>query len=306
MQPGRHRRGNLSRRGVPGPQLSSVGSLAMMRGSDFGSVEGVAMDPVSGRIFLTETTNHRLWVVTPVDPGDAMTWTIAPLAGSAGLEGHADGAPLAAAFRSPSGLAVDVDARVLYVADTGNHVIRALSIDGGGGATSVTTVAGVPESLGNSGDGGPASAARFYRPQAVAVGPLGDLFVSDTDNNRVRRIDPLGTVTTVLGTGTASSSGEGVPAAVYPVDHPLALACDAHGNVYVTSRNTVRMIVADGTGIVDGTGEVQTIYGGPPRDAPPESITSCLTGLAVVDDQTLQVTDQCTGALVEIWRQPLP
>ena len=66
----------------------------------------------------------------------------------------------------------------------------------------------------------------------------------------------------------------------------------------------MRLLPANAAGIVDGEGPVQTIYGAAPREAFPAYATSCLTGIAVIDDDTVQTTDSCSGLLVELWRQP--
>jgi len=89
------------------------------------------------------------------------------------------------------------------------------------------------------------------------------------------------------------------------VDAPLQLACDSIGNLFVTSTSTVRMVLADAAGVVDGTGAVRTVYGLPPRSFP-SSVTRCLAGLAIVDAATVRITDTCTGILVELRRQPAP
>lgn len=72
----------------------------------------------------------------------------------------------------------------------------------------------------------------------------------------------------------------------------------------MTSTTTVRLIAADSAQVVDGTGPVFTIYGAPPRDAFPASVTKCLTGIALVDGTRAQLTDSCTGLLIEI--APVP
>lgn len=114
-----------------------------------------------------------------------------------------------------------------------------------------------------------------------------------------------------FGGGVAASAGQGRPAFEFPVDTPAGLATDTFGNVYVTSRTVVRLLAADAAGVVDGSGAVTTVFGAPPRDTYPASIASCLTGVAVVDaapgevSDTVQVTDACTGLLIELWRQPV-
>ena len=111
-----------------------------------------------------------------------------------------------------------------------------------------------------------------------------------------------GVLSTVLGNGVPSSSGDGAPSSTYPLDAPRGLACDTGGNVYVTSRTTVRLLPADANGVVDGSGPVTTIYGGAPRDTFPARSTSCLTGIAVVDATHIQVADACAGMLVALER----
>src|SRR5262249_47435374 len=159
-----------------------------------------------------------------------------------------------AGFRTPSGLLLDNG--VLYIADTGNHAIRALDL----ASNMVTTVVNTSHALGFAGDGGPATAALLYAPSALARCPNGDMMIADTGNNRVRRIDGSGTIWTVLGDGTPASSGDGNPAATFPVDEPRGLACDAADNLFVASTTTVRLLPASDSGIVDGTGAVHTIY----------------------------------------------
>ena len=282
-------------------------NLARVRPSTFGSVDGVAWDDAAGVVIISETTAHVLHVVTPVDPDDSMTWTIAVLAG--GAAGYLDGPLATARFREPAGLWLDEATRVLYVADRGNHAIRAIDLP----TSTVSTVAGTGATLGYFGDGGAATDALLYAPQAITrCGSSGDLYIADTGNHRVRRLEAgSGVITTVLGDGVAASSGQGTPATSFPVDTPMGLACDAAGNVYVASSTAMRLLPAtialgDSVGVVDGDGPVQTIYGAAPRDEFPASATSCLTAVLPIDEATLHVTDACSGLLVELWRQPAP
>ena len=283
------------------PQAVATGTLARFRDQSFGTITGVAFDPAGGQVFLTESSANRLHVVTIVDPANPDTWTIAPLANATGTSGFADGVAQTAMFRAPTGLYFDAGAQQLYVADTGNHVVRAIDLSTGVAGATVRTIAGTPLTLGFFGDGGAATSALLFQPQAITRCDNGDLFIADTGNQRIRRVDANGTITTVLGDGTAASSGQGAPSATFPVDTPLGLACDALGDVYVTSTATVRNLPANTDGFVDGNGSVYTIYGGS-RDTFPASVTSCLTGVAVVDAMTLQVVDSCTGLLVSLVR----
>jgi sugar lactone lactonase YvrE len=280
-------------------QTSATGNLARFRDESFGSVDGVAYDAAAGLIYLTETSANRVQVVTITDPTNRDSWTIAPLANTAGTAGFQDGAVATAQFRGPTGLYLDAAAHVLYVADTGNHVIRAIDVAGG----MVSTVAGTPATRGFFGDGGPATAAELFAPQAITACGDGDLFVADTGNNRIRRVAAgTGMMSTVLGVGVAASSGEGIPATTFAVDAPLGLACDGYGNVLATSSATVRLLAADHDGVVDGTGAVATIYGRQPRTTFPASVTHCLTGIAIVDAKTVEVTDACIGLLIQLQR----
>jgi uncharacterized protein (TIGR03437 family) len=98
------------------------------------------------------------------------------------------------------------------------------------------------------GDGGPASAAQIGAIQGVAADLLGNVYLSDTDNNRVRRVDTKGIITTVAGTGVAGFSGDGGPATAAQLDLPYGLAADAAGYLYIADlgNNRVRRIAPDG------------------------------------------------------------
>jgi sugar lactone lactonase YvrE len=282
------------------PHHPATGNLARFRSRQFGSVSGVAWDGVMGRIYVTESS--AVHVVTVVNPSDASTWTMESLNRDTS-PGHVDGPLATAKFREPSGLHMDVVNRVLYVADAGSHAVRAVDLVG----ETVTTFAGVGGSFGSSGDGLPATQAFLRSPRAVTRCSNGDLFIADTGNNMVRRVESAaGVISTVLGDGTAASSGQGMPARAFPVDTPLGIGCDALGNVYVTSTNAVRLLLADDAGRVDGSGRVVTPFGDPPRTAFPASACGCLTGLVVLDDQRIWLTDACAGMLVEMTREALP
>ncbi|HTR54563.1 MAG TPA: hypothetical protein VMJ10_27920, partial [Kofleriaceae bacterium] len=284
------------------PQSISTANLARFRTSHFGTVGGTAFDPTTGAIYITETSANRIHVITQVDPSNPQTWTIAVLANTAGTAGFADGAAASAMFRSPSGLYLDATAHVLYIADTGNHAIRALDL----GTNLVTTVINTSHSLGFGGDGGPAAAALLFEPTALARCPNGDMFIADTGNNRVRRVTADSTITTVLGDGVPASSGEGAPARTFPVDSPRGLACDDFGNLFVTSTTALRLLPASDAHVVDGSGSVQTIFGSPPRTTFPAEVTSCLTAATVIGPTTVQVADACTGLLVQLDRAYTP
>lgn len=284
--------------------LAPTGSLARFQSLNFASLEGiggVAYDAATSRIFFSG--DNTLHVVTVSNPADATTWSKAIFNSPTvpNDAGWRDGPIATALFRQPEGMYLDETEHALYIADTGNHAIRVIDLD----TNIVDTIGGIAETRGFFGDGGPAESAALYGPRAITRCPNGDIFVADTGNHRVRRIDIAGTISTVLGDGIPASSGEGSPANTYPVDSPLGLACDAFGNVFVTSTSTVRLLAASDTGIVDGFGAVHTIFGGASGVSAEGVDARCLTGILAIDATTVQTVD-CAGALIQVQRSARP
>ena len=185
----------------------------------------------------------EIFIVSAATPPGAASATVSIYAGAAN-PGFADGIATAARFRNLTGVAVGPN-DVIYVADTGNHCIRRVATDG-----SVTTLAGG----GTAGFAdGSATTARFNSPQGVAVDAGGIVYVADTNNHRIRRIDSNGNVTTLAGNATPGLiNGAGVSARF---NAPRGLAADTLGNLYVadTGNHAVRLI--------DASGQVQTVAG---------------------------------------------
>lgn len=174
---------------------------------------------------------------------------ITTLAGtnSAGFAG--DGGPAAnAKLSAPIGVAVDGWGN-LFIADRGNFRIRKIDTNG-----IITTVAGT-NSSGFSGDGGLAVAAKMTSPFAVAVDASGNLFIADSSNNRIRKVDTNGIITTFAGKGTASFSGDGGAATNATLNSPYGVAVDAYNDVLIADsiNNRIRM--------VDAAGNIQTVAG---------------------------------------------
>ena len=138
----------------------------------------------------------------------------------------------------------------LFIADSLNDRIRKMDASG-----TITTVAGTGE-LGFSGDGGPATSARLSRPNDVAVDGAGNLFIADSGNNRIRKVDATGTISTVAGTGR-TGGGDGGPAVQAQLHGPSGVAVDGAGNVFIADRYNYRIRKVDSAGVITtvaGTG----------------------------------------------------
>ncbi|MCU0292904.1 MAG: hypothetical protein MUF10_13080, partial [Thermoanaerobaculaceae bacterium] len=220
---------------------------------------GVAADG-SGNVLVADSWNHTIRRIV-VATGEVTT-----LAGTAGSSGDSDGTGEEAQFGCPSGVAADGSGDVI-VADTWNHTIRRIVV----ATRAVTTLAGIA-GFGGSADG-TGVVVRFKNPCGVAVDGGGNLFVADTANHTIRRIEvATGEVTTLAGTAGSSGSADGIgPAARFK--NPYGVAADGMGNVFVadTNNHTIRRIVvatgevttlagrAGSYGSVDGVGEDHTI-----------------------------------------------
>jgi sugar lactone lactonase YvrE len=195
---------------------------------------GVAVD-AAGNLFIADEFNNRVRRV------DATTGVITTVAGN-GSSGYAgDGGPAtAAALNGPFGVAVDAQGN-LYIADTGNNRIR--RVDAATGV--ITTVAGDGTNR-FGGDGGPAVNASLSSPRGVAVDAAGNLFLTDTFNSRIRRVDVgTGVITTVAGNGSIWGVEDGGPATNAPLGFPYGVAVDAAGNLFIADGG-IRMVVAAG------------------------------------------------------------
>ena len=205
---------------------------------------GLAVD-AAGDVFIADTGNHRVRMVNPAG-------VITTVAGTGGSAFGGDGGPATAAqLYSPTGLATSRG--TLYIADAGNHRVRAVAPNG-----TITTVAGNGIAGCNAcsaqAEGGPATAAPIYDPVGLAVDGRGNLLIADWIDDRVFAVSPTGIITTLAGTTHPGNlaggfSGDGGPATGAELDGPAALAVDAHGNIYVADsiNDRVRVIAPGGT-----------------------------------------------------------
>ncbi len=203
---------------------------------------GVAVDG-AGNLYIADSLNLRIRKVT----GGAIT-TVAGN-GTRGATGDG-GIATVAQVSSPRGLAVDGSGN-LYIADTSNSLIRKVS------AAVMSRVAG-DGTNGYSGDGGPAANAKLFNPFGVGVDSAGNLYISDTANNRVRKITPSGTISTVAGTGNRSYSGDSGPATAAGL-RPVGTALDVAGNLYIVGPDSRRVRVVTPAGVIytiAGTGRL--------------------------------------------------
>lgn len=228
----------------------------------FAAPSGVVTDR-AGNTYISDERSHRVRKLTP-------SGVITTIAGT-GLPGYSgDGGPATrATLNGPRGLALDRFGN-LFVADSGNHVIRRVAPSG-----SIATIAG-NGFKGVRGDGGPASAAQFDTPSGIATGVLDDLFVADSGNHRIRRISAAGIVATYAGTGTAGFAFDGSAAVFAPLSDPRGIATDTAGNLFIADTGNNRIRRVDAAGVISTLGDAEFSF---PR------------GVAVATDGTIFVAD---------------
>lgn len=219
---------------------------------------GVCVSP-TGTIYVNDQGNHRVRAVS-------ITGTIITVAGNGTVLSTGDGGPaLGAGMVIPIRCAVDQSGN-LFIVDQGAHIVRKMDTNG-----ILTTVAGVNNTHGFSGDGGPANQALLNNPTADSFDAAGNLYITDQSNHRIRKIDTNGIITTVAGNGSIGFSGDGGPALSASLNFPGATVIDNAGNLFIvdTKNQVVRKVsggiittVAGTPGATGNTGD-----GGPPLQA---------------------------------------
>jgi sugar lactone lactonase YvrE len=230
---------------------------------------GIAAD-ASGNLFIADTFNNVIRRV------DAITQTITTVAGNgtAGFSGDT-GLATAAELNNPAGIAVDANDD-LFIADTNNCVIRRVD----GTSQMVTTVAGIGDSCGDSGDGAAATSAQLNTPFSLALNTAGDIYIADSFNNLVRRVDHstlyISTVAGVPGTfgftgdnGLATSAELGLALVQTISGNPFvvaggAISFNASGDLLIadTANNRVRIVNSDTLDITTLAGNGTFDFGG--------------------------------------------
>lgn len=209
-------------------------------------VEGVAAD-AAGDLFISDSGNNRIRKV------DGTTGKITTIAGNGTTTFGVDGVPATVVgLDGPSDVVVDAAGNVVF-SDTHHHRVRSVDTTG-----TIHTLIG-NGMAGFAGDNGPAAAAQIASPTGLAIDTAGNLYVADFDNNRIRRIDPSGNVTTVAGDGTPGFNGDGLAATATSLNNPTDVAFDANGNMFIADMRNHRVRRVDAaSGIVTtiaGTGD---------------------------------------------------
>lgn len=224
---------------------------------------GIAVD-ATGNIYIADTNNHRIREIS--------NGTITTIAGDGEELFAGDGAAAtSAALDSPTGVAVSSTGTV-YIADRLNQRVRSFTVGG-----TITTVAG-NGTLSFSGDGAAASSAALARPSGVGVDAAGNVYIADTDNQRIRQINQqsgAGTIATVAGSGTQGFGGDSGPATAAILNSPRAIGVDVLGNLSISDAQNNRVrggalpnlpFGSDGVGI----------------PSPPQTVTLANTGTAPI------------------------
>jgi sugar lactone lactonase YvrE len=249
-------RGYLSR--VAGNNLSYTGDGRPAAIAELNQPQGVAAG--GGNVYIADAQANRIRAVN-TKTGVASTVAGTSYLGIPFASFGGDGGKATTAFLDHPGSVAADSAGNVYIADTGNDVIRKVNSRG-----IISTVAGTAPTCSTSftctrypgfaGDGGPATSAQLNGPSAVAVDSAGNLYIADTSNNRIRKVSASGVITTLAGNGQAVcaflscvATGDGGPATSATLAAPGGIAVDPAGTVYIgdTADNVIRKVSPAGT-----------------------------------------------------------
>ncbi|GAA4469330.1 hypothetical protein GCM10023093_28580 [Nemorincola caseinilytica] len=255
---------------------------AAERGSEKGASilypHGIAADKV-GNIYVAQ---YHGCVVRRISPDGTNTI----VAGNKICGYNRDGKPATATWMgNPNGVTIDGNGN-MYIADEMNQVVLKVTPDG-----YMVTYAGTSGLKGYSGDRGSALVARLNMPYGLAAGVNGDMYISDTKNHVVRRVDAEGIITTVAGNGSKGYEGDGGPATAAKLHEPRGIAVDGEGNLYIADENNHVVRKVTPAGIIStyaGNGRK-----GHSRDGAPATAISLTNprDVAVDDDGNLYIID---------------
>ncbi|MGZ3891284.1 MAG: NHL domain-containing protein, partial [Mucilaginibacter sp.] len=199
---------------------------------------------LSGNIYIADNSNHRVRKVNA-------SGIITTVAGEGNPGYYGDGGPATSAeIYSPSGVAVD-NAGNLYIAEQANNIIRKVNAAG-----IISTIAGTLTS-GFTGDNGPATAAKMWDPQSLALDGAGNLYFADVGNNRIRKISASGIITTVAGNGSQGFSGDGGAPTSARLYGPWCVAVDASNNIYIADQLNFRIRAVCPSNCIAGIKEIE-------------------------------------------------
>jgi len=228
---------------VAGSRSSFSGDTGPADQANLNGPDAIVLD-ARGNLYIADALNQRIRKV------DAMG-IITTLAGNGTAGFSGDGGPAGASqLSNPWGIAVDKTGTI-YFADSDNNRVRLIDATG-----RITTKVG-DGTAGFSGDGAPSTAARVSAPAGLAADAAGNIYIADAGNNRIRKIDVAGVITTVAGTGVAGFSGDGGKATLAQLNDPLGVAVDAAGNLYIADETNSRIRRVDVSGVITtiaGTG----------------------------------------------------
>lgn len=245
----------------------------------------VGLDASGNNLYIADFGNNRIRKV------NFSTGIITTVAGSTSGFGGDGGAATAANLTQPTDVALDASGNI-YICDYGNHHIRKVNPAG-----IISSIAGT--SGGFAGDGGAATAAQLYAPNGICLDGFGNVFIADLGNQRVRKVDAAGIITTIAGS-IAGFAGDGGAATAAQLNDPSFVTTDIAGNVFISDmgNNRVRRASTDGLiHTIAGTGAVG--FSGDGGAATAANISSP-TGLAFDANNNLYITSQPVGIVRKV------